>query len=54
MNQPGEGYQDFRHPVCCQRRVGLTSMRVQAVVKGSPILPTPLAFMALVRRLQRR
>jgi hypothetical protein len=23
-------------------------MRVQAVVKGSPILPTPLAFRALV------
>ena len=19
MNQPGEGYQDFRYPVCCQR-----------------------------------
>jgi hypothetical protein len=29
-------------------------MRVQAVVKGSPILPTPLAFRALVRRLQPR
>jgi hypothetical protein len=26
--------------------VGLASMRVQAVVKGSPILPTPLAFRA--------
>jgi hypothetical protein len=34
--------------------VGLTSMRVQAVLNGSPILPTPLAFRAPLHRLQHR
>jgi hypothetical protein len=34
--------------------VDLASMRVQAVEKGPPNLPTPLTFGALLRRLQRR
>jgi hypothetical protein len=53
-NQAGRGIRSSHTPASCQRRVGLASMRVQAVVKCSPILPTPLAFRALGRRLQLR
>jgi hypothetical protein len=40
----GRGSRRFDNRFCCQRLVGLASMWVQAVVKGSPILSTPLAF----------
>ena len=48
------GVAGVRTPVCYQRPGRLDSMRVGAVLKASPILLGPLAFRALVRRLQRR
>ncbi len=52
---PGRGSrQEIQPRGPLQGPVGLPSMRVQAVLKASPILLTPLAFRALVRRFQRR
>ena len=53
-NQVGEGCQEVRSPVVLERPGRLTLMRVEAVLKASPIPLAHLAFRALVRRLQRR
>jgi hypothetical protein len=55
MNQlEAGGSQEVQPPGTLQGPVGLTSRWVQAVLKASPILSTPLALRALVRRLQPR